>query len=111
MSIKRFIKSILKKVSNGLRVATHKIVSAITEAARTISYVETVSDKADTLYKNIKNSLTEMVSHSYLDSIKRISNKFDWENKDFVLAFEHGQHLRVAVVDLIRLGRLITHQE
>ena len=47
---------ILKSVSNGLRVATSKIIAALAEAARTISYVETVSNKADTLHRHIKKT-------------------------------------------------------
>jgi hypothetical protein len=54
MSIKKYIKDVVKKISNGLKVATHKIISAIIEAARTISYVETVSNKADTLHRHVK---------------------------------------------------------
>ncbi len=56
MSIKKYITNIVKKVSNGLKVATHKIVAALVEAARTISYVETVSNKADTLHRHIKQT-------------------------------------------------------
>ena len=56
MRIRKYIKSILKNLSNGLRVATHKIISALAEAARTISYVETVSNKADTLHRHLKNN-------------------------------------------------------
>src|SRR3989338_2118538 len=56
MHIRKFITSIVKKVSNGLRVSTEKIVSSIIEAARTISYVETVSNKADTLHRHIKQN-------------------------------------------------------
>jgi len=56
VSIKKYITNIVKKVSNGLKVATHKIVAALVEAARTISYVETVSNKADTLHRNIKQT-------------------------------------------------------
>ena len=56
MSINKYITNIVKKVSNGLKVATHKIVAALIEAARTISYVETVSDKADTLHRHIKQT-------------------------------------------------------
>ncbi|MFH1585586.1 MAG: hypothetical protein ABIB79_02375, partial [archaeon] len=56
MLIKTYIKNILKNISQNLRVATHKLCSAILEASRTISYVETVSNKADTLHRHIKNS-------------------------------------------------------
>ena len=54
--IKKWMKSILKAVSNSFRVATNKITSALIEAGRTISYVETVSDKADTLHRHLKNT-------------------------------------------------------
>lgn len=53
--IKKWMKSILKSVSDSFRVATHKITSALIEAGRTISYVETVSNKADTLHRHLKN--------------------------------------------------------
>ena len=56
MHFNKYIKSIIKNISRNLRVAINKIVSAITEAARTISYVETVSNKADTLHRHIKNT-------------------------------------------------------
>jgi len=54
MYIQKWIKSILKAVSNSFRVATSKIISALVEAGRTISYVETVSNKADTLHRHLK---------------------------------------------------------
>ena len=54
MFIQKWITSMLKAVSNSFRVATNKIASALIEAGRTISYVETVSDKADTLHRHLK---------------------------------------------------------
>jgi hypothetical protein len=53
--LKRWTNQVLKSVSDNLRVATEKIISALTEAARTISYVETVSNKADTLHRHLKD--------------------------------------------------------
>lgn len=53
-NIKQWMKEIVKSVSNGLRVATNKIIAALVEAGRTISYVETVSNKADTLHRHVK---------------------------------------------------------
>ena len=53
--------SILKKFVEGtinifgkLKVKVKNIISSIVEAARTISYVETVSNKADTLHRHVK---------------------------------------------------------
>jgi len=54
--IKRWTDSIVKKVSNNLRVATSKIVLALIEAGRTNSYVETTSNKADTLHRYVKQN-------------------------------------------------------
>lgn len=50
------INKYIKKVLNNLRVKVSEIVSALIEAGRTISYVETVSNKADTLHRHIKNN-------------------------------------------------------
>ena len=65
MSIKKYITNIVKNVSNGLKVATHKIVAALVEAARTISYVETVSNKADTLHRHIKQNSENDIKKSF----------------------------------------------
>ena len=53
------------------------------------TYVETVGNKADTMYLRLHESLTEMTTYSYLDHIKRLSEKFGWKNKEFVLAFDY----------------------
>lgn len=53
------------------------------------TYIETVSNKADTLYLRAKEGLTEMVTYSYLESIKRLSDKFGWKDKKFTLAFDY----------------------
>ena len=85
--LKHFINSSL-----GLSEVTHKItgfhlVEALLDAAAYNTYIETVGDKADTLYLRIKESLSEMVTYSYLESIKRLSEKFGWKDKKVVLAF------------------------
>jgi len=65
MSIKKYIQRVIKNVSHSLKVATHKIVAAIVEAARTISYVETVSNKADTLHRHIKNTDERILKRAF----------------------------------------------
>ncbi len=80
--------------SLGIHPSTHSVnsfhlVPSLLESAACNTYIETVSDKADTLYLRIKESLTEMTTYSYLDYIKRLSHKFDWKNKEFVLAFDY----------------------
>lgn len=54
--IKQYISRLIKKVSPNLRVKTAEIVAPIIEAGRTNSYVETVSNKADTLHRHIKEN-------------------------------------------------------
>lgn len=54
--LKRWTNQILKSVSDTLRVTTSEIVRSLVEAGRTISYVETVSNKADTLHRYVKQT-------------------------------------------------------
>jgi len=61
----------------------------ILDAAAYNTYIETISNKADTLYLKIKESLSPMVTYSYNDYIKRISNRFDWKSKSVMLAFDY----------------------
>lgn len=75
MSIKKYITNIVKKVSNGLKVATHEIVAALVEAARTISYVETVSNKADTLHRHIKQNSEKDIKKSFEFNTKKAIGK------------------------------------
>ena len=80
--------------SLGIHPSTHSVnsfhlVPFILESAMCNTYLETVSNKADTLYLRIKESLTEMTTYSYLDYMRRLSNKFDWKNKQFMLAFDY----------------------
>jgi hypothetical protein len=69
--IKRWTNQILKSVSDNHRVATEKIISAITEAARTISYVETVSNKADTLHRHLKKIDEETLKKAFEFNTRR----------------------------------------
>lgn len=59
------------------------------DAAAYNTYVETIGNKADTLYLRAKNSLTGMTTDSYLSYLKRLSDKFGWKEKELVLAFDH----------------------
>ena len=69
-------------------VSGFELSAPLIGAAAYNTYVETVSNKTDTLYLRIKEGSTEMVTYSYLDSIKRLSNKFGWKDKKIILAFD-----------------------
>jgi hypothetical protein len=53
------------------------------------TYIETVSNKADTLHRYISESEHSMFTFSYLHFIKQISNKINLDKKKVVLAFDY----------------------
>lgn len=59
------------------------------EAAMTNAYVETVGDKADTLYADIKSVRFDQVTFSMLDVIRLLSGRFGWCSGSCVLAFDY----------------------
>jgi len=61
----------------------------ITESAAYNTYIETISNKSDTLYLRIKETLVSMIEYSYLDYIKRLSKKFNLKDKEVILAFDY----------------------
>jgi hypothetical protein len=80
--------------SLGLERETHSVsgfelCESLLDSVACNTYIETVGNKADTLYLRLREGLTEMTTYSYLDYIKRLSQKFDWKNKEFVLAFDY----------------------
>lgn len=80
--------------SLGLNPDVHDITGfhlnePLLDAASHNSYIETISNKCDTIYLRSKESLCEMTTYSYLDYIKRISQKFTWKDKDVMLAFDY----------------------
>src|SRR3989344_543733 len=65
------------------------LVVPLTESSAYNSYLETVSNKTDTLYLRIKESLISMTEYSYLDYIKRLSTKFKLNEREVILAFDY----------------------
>ena len=93
ISLNRVLKHFING-SLGLSETTHKItgfhlVESLLDAAAYNTYIETVGNKADTLYLRTKESLTEMITYSYLESIRRLSKKFNWKEKEVMLAFDY----------------------
>lgn len=80
--------------SLGLSYETHtmtgfELAEPILDATAYNTYIETVGNKADTLYLRIKDVLTEMITYEYLDCIRRWSEIFKWNSKDVILAFDY----------------------
>src|SRR3990172_2475336 len=61
----------------------------LTESAAYNSYLESISNKTDTLYLRCRESLTSMITHAYLENIKRLSLKFKLNEKSVILAFDY----------------------
>lgn len=59
------------------------------EAAMANTYVETVGDKADTLYRHVSGVRFDQVSFSMLDVVRLLSWRFDWTSGSCVLAFDY----------------------
>jgi hypothetical protein len=87
--LKHFINHSLALNPQTHEVSGFELVEPLLSASAYNTYIETVGNKADTLYLRIKESITEMVTYSYLDSIKRLSKKFGWSDKEIVLAFDY----------------------
>ena len=58
-----------------------ELAEPLLDASAYNTYIETVGNKADILYLRTKEGLTEMVTYSYLDYIRRLSQKFEWRNE------------------------------
>lgn len=88
-SLRHFINKSLDLHKEEHQVTGFELSEPLLDAAAYNTYVETVSNKADTFYLRIKEGITEMVTYSYLDYIQILSQKFDWVSKEFILAFDY----------------------
>ena len=83
-------------INNGLglsyekhKITGYEILNSLLESSSHNTYVETVSNKADTLYRRIKEPAISMITYSYINYIKRISNKLELNKKKVILAFDY----------------------
>ena len=87
--LKYFINNSLSLNPKTNKISGFELVSHLLDSAAYNTYVETVGNKSDILYLRTKEGLTEMVTYSYLDYIKRLSEKFGWKDKEVMLAFDY----------------------
>jgi len=87
--LKHFINNSLSLSYDKKKITGFELIPSLLESSACNTYVETVSDKADTLYQRIKECFTSMSRDSYLNYISRLSGKFDWKDKEVVLAFDY----------------------
>ena len=79
--LKRWMNRVLKKV----RIAVSSAISALVEAARTISYVETVSNKADTIHRHVKNSDEKSLKKAFEFNTRKAIQRMGIKNATFAV--------------------------
>ena len=87
--LKHFVNNALQLSYERKGVTGFEFIVPLMEAAAHNTYVETVSDKTDTLYLRAKNSLRSRMSYAYLNYIGRVSEKIGLQEKPVVLAFDY----------------------
>ena len=88
-TLKHFINNALALSYEDKQITGYELLLPLLKASAHNTYVETVSNKADILYKRIKESLRSMMTASYLNHIKRVSTKLGLEKKSVILAFDY----------------------
>jgi len=66
-------------------------VVPLVESSAYNSYLENVSNKTDTIYLKMKESLISMMQNAYLNYVEGISNKFKLNEKEVILAFDYTE--------------------
>ena len=87
--LKHFINDSLGLDYESNKVTGFELLDSIISASAYNTYVETVGDKADTLYRRIKESPISMTTYAYLNYIKRLSAKLKLNEKEVILAFDY----------------------
>src|SRR3989338_7412226 len=87
--LKHFINDSLGLDYEGNKITGFELLNSIIDASAHNAYVETVGDKADTLYRRIKESPISMTTYAYLNYIKRLSEKLKFNEKEVILSFDY----------------------
>ena len=89
--LKHFINDSLGLDYESNKVTGFELLDSLVSASAYNTYVETIGDKADTLYRRIKESPISMTTQAYLSYIKRLSAKLKLNEKEVVLAFDYTE--------------------
>ena len=87
--LKHFINDSLGLDYESNKVTGFELLDSVITASTNNTYIETVGDKADTLYRRIKESPISMTTYAYLNYIKRLSAKLKLNEKEVILAFDY----------------------
>ena len=89
--LKHFINNSLGLDYERYNITGYELLNPIMEAAAHNTYIETIGDKADTLYRRIKESPISLTTHAYLEYIRRLSAKLKLNEKEVTLAFDYTE--------------------
>ena len=89
--LKHFINDSLGLDYESNKVTGFELLDSLVSASAYNTYIETIGDKADTLYRRIKESPISMTTQAYLSYIKRLSAKLKLNEKEVVLAFDYTE--------------------
>ena len=87
--IKKHINYALNLSDDKYKITGYELLPMLLESASCNTYIETISNKSDTLYLRCKESLISIMEHAYLNYIKGVSNKFKLNEKPVILAFDY----------------------
>ncbi len=87
--LKHFINDSLGLDYEISKITGFELLDSVINSSTYNTYVETVGDNADTLYRRIKESPITMTTYAYLNYIKRLSAKFKLNEKEVILAFDY----------------------
>lgn len=88
-TLKHFINNSLDLSYDKHSITGYELITSLIEASSHNTYVETISNKADTLYLRIKECLLSMSRDAYLNYISRVSKKLKLNEKKVMLAFDY----------------------
>lgn len=87
--LKKFINYSLGLNYEKFDITGYELLNPILQASAYNTYIETISNKSDTLYVRTKESLVSMMEHAYIHYIKNVSSKFELNKKEVILAFDY----------------------
>jgi len=89
--LKHFINDSLGLDYESNKITGFELLDSLASASAYNTYIETIGDKADTLYRRIKESPISMTTQAYLNYIKRLSAKLKLNEKEVILAFDYTE--------------------
>lgn len=89
--LKKHINYALDLSDDKYKITGFELLPRLLESAACNTYIETIGNKADTLYLRCKDSLISMMEYSYLNYIRGLSAKLKLNEKEVTLAFDYTE--------------------